>query len=214
MPSPFTLLTNGLGSISPNLGGTYLEIGRAYTLKVKPGSGQVFAGWDMGVNSTAPVLTFLMQPNLTLRANFIPNPYIPAMGTYNGLFYQASGVTHDTSGFFTLKLTSKGVYSGKLYIGGGRYSFTGAVWVDGTSTTVVVRKGLPNLTLNLLVDLANGADRVLGSVTGGGLNANLTGDRLVFDARTLPAPQAGKYTLALLHRAMDRKFRRVTARGR
>src|SRR2546426_5200834 len=39
VPNLFTLLTNGIGTVAPSLGGQNLEIGRAYTLSARPALG-------------------------------------------------------------------------------------------------------------------------------------------------------------------------------
>ena len=51
-------------------------------------------------------LTFLMYTNMILQANFVTNPFLAAMGVYNGLFYPAGGVTEASSGFISAAVTS------------------------------------------------------------------------------------------------------------
>jgi hypothetical protein len=72
VPSPLTLLTNGLGTITlnPVVKSNVLEIGRGYTLTATPGAGCGFVTWDGGLTSTNRILSFLMSSNLMLRANF------------------------------------------------------------------------------------------------------------------------------------------------
>src|SRR5258707_579542 len=69
--SQITLSANGNGSISPNLNGQFLEVGKSYTLTALPASGNAFTNWTGGIPANTAVLTFVMQSNLTLTANFV-----------------------------------------------------------------------------------------------------------------------------------------------
>ena len=77
VPSPFTLVTNGPGTASTNLG-SILEIGKDYTLTALTVPGSVFTNWTGGYTSTNPTLKFMMQSNLVLNMNFvdIQNPTV------------------------------------------------------------------------------------------------------------------------------------------
>ncbi|MDW8308133.1 MAG: immunoglobulin domain-containing protein [Verrucomicrobiales bacterium] len=69
VPSAFTLITNGPGSASTNLGNS-LEIGRDYTLTAVPGPGAVFTNWTGGYTTNHPTIRFRMISNLVLQMNF------------------------------------------------------------------------------------------------------------------------------------------------
>src|SRR5258707_595975 len=69
--SQITLSANGNGSISPNLNGQLLEVGKSYTVTALPASGNAFTNWTGGIAANTAVLTFVMQSNLSLTANFI-----------------------------------------------------------------------------------------------------------------------------------------------
>jgi hypothetical protein len=65
--------TTGNGSVKPDLNGQMLEIGKSYTMTATPATGAVFVDWTYGngeVATNKPVITFTMQPKLTLVANF------------------------------------------------------------------------------------------------------------------------------------------------
>src|SRR6185369_717029 len=76
---PVKLQTNGVGNISGLTNRQPLEIGRGYvvTASVRAGSGYAFVNWTGGTNqgqlsvlSTNLTLSFIMQSNLCLVANF------------------------------------------------------------------------------------------------------------------------------------------------
>ncbi len=198
---PFALITNGIGSVTPSLGGQMLEIGKNHTVTATPGAGQLFINWTGGSTSTNRVLTFTMQTNLMLQANFLPNPFIPRQGTYSGLFYQTNVVAHQSSGFFTLTVSSSGSFSCKLLTAGLKPSAKGAFTFEGFANVSVVRKGLSPLTMSLMLDVTNQTGKVLGTVSDGSWVAALEGDRAVFNSVSNIAPQNGKYTLAFVHQS-------------
>jgi hypothetical protein len=117
-----TVQTNGLGGINPVENGKLLAIGTNYTLTAAAGHNWLFSNWvaSGGENfiSNNPVLSFKMQSNLVLSANFVTNPFLAVAGSYNGLFYQDSGVTQDSSGFISVTIASNsaGAYSAKLLL--------------------------------------------------------------------------------------------------
>jgi hypothetical protein len=70
--TPLAVTVVGNGTVSPDLDGRSLEVGKSYTLTAKPAPGHKFAGWTGGITSSQPRLTFTMQPGLVLEARFIP----------------------------------------------------------------------------------------------------------------------------------------------
>jgi hypothetical protein len=126
----------------------------------------------------------------------MPKLFDPLKGTYTGLFYETNGVSHETSGFFTLTLTTKGSFTGQLLVGGATCKLSGSFDIQGRAQVVVSRSGKTPLTVNLELDLTPGeTHEVQGTVTDGTWTAVLIGDRAVFNAKTNPAPQAGNYTM-------------------
>jgi hypothetical protein len=183
--------TSGQGIVLPNLNGAQLTIGKTYKLKAKADAGQLFAGWN-GADSQSPALTFVMQSNLVLTANFVPNPFLAIKGNYAGLAADTNVVMPESSGYFGLTVTPMGAFSGKLLLAGGHFGFHGQFDSNGKATLPVSRgKLLSPLSLTLHLDLTNGTDRVSGSLTDGAWVSEVGGDRNVFNAQLNPAAQAG-----------------------
>ncbi len=187
-----TVQTNGNGSVSPNYNGQLLEIGRSYSMTATPGAGYLFQNWSGDVQANTAKLTFIMQNNLALQANFVPNQFAAAAGTYNGLFSDDDGVSHESSGFFSAKVTSASKFTGKISMAGKNYSIGGQFNSTGKSTNLVLRAGLNLLTVELDCTVA---DQINGRVTDGNWSATLLADKALFNALTNPAPLAARYTM-------------------
>jgi uncharacterized repeat protein (TIGR03803 family) len=77
LSATLTVRTNGIGSISPNYGGSLLAVGQNYSMTATPGTGFAFTNWTGGTSLPLTFLTngttvaFLMQSNLVLQANFV-----------------------------------------------------------------------------------------------------------------------------------------------
>jgi hypothetical protein len=200
--SMLTVQTNGLGLVSPSLDGKQLEVGRMYRIRAVPGPGQLFSSWSGGVVSQSATLSFTMQTNLVLVANFVTNPFPAVRGVYAGLMANARGVTPDNSGYFSLAVGSSGAFSGHLVAAGRRYGFSSRLNLGGDATISVRRGPTSTLALMLHVDLTNGSDQVVGAVSDGNWTSGVTGDRNVFNSSSNPAQQAGLRSF-VLERAPD-----------
>ncbi|MFO1477402.1 MAG: Ig-like domain-containing protein [Verrucomicrobiota bacterium] len=194
--SPFTLNITGNGTVSPSLSGQLLVVGSSYTLTEKPGSGAVFNGWsrDGSLFSPATKLTFTMQSNLVLNADFVPNPFGPIAGVYQGLFYDTNSLSVANSGLLNGTLKSSGSFSAKISLAGQTLSASGLFLGDGSWSNSIARKNLPPLSLQLQLDLAG--DTLSGTVSDGTWTVPLVAKRNVYSKTNL-APQAGKYTLLI-----------------
>ena len=73
--------TNGQGTITPSYNNQILEIGKSYTMTAAAKTGNIFTNWTYGsggsVATNKAAITFVMQTNLTLTANFY-NPLATA----------------------------------------------------------------------------------------------------------------------------------------
>ncbi|MBI3850257.1 MAG: DNRLRE domain-containing protein [Verrucomicrobia bacterium] len=226
--SPLQVETRGAGTVTPDLTPRPLEIGQVYTLSAVPDVGSVFDGWEAAINSiwekvansNNATLSFVMQSNLTLRANFISNPFSSLLGTYAGLFYDhdTNTIAPESSGVFTLQVGGLGEFSGKLTINGASYSYRGRFNNQRQATLPVLRRQLAPAVLNFYFDPADTAGQIHGTVTVlinvnvtnvvDGTNiitltnilrtAELLGYRSVFQFSSPPAPQAGAYPFHLV----------------
>jgi hypothetical protein len=197
--SEFTLLLGGSttnGTFAQKLKGKVFEPGKRYTLTAAPGKGSVFTGWVSNgvVVSTTPTYSFVLGSNEVLQANFIPNPYIPAVGSYRGLFYVANDASVSNSGSFSAIVTSAGAFSASLALGAVHYSFAGEFNPLSGAAPVksFPRRGLSPITVQLQLDFSGGP--MTGSVSDGTWTAELAANPAIY-SRTNLAPQAGRYTL-------------------
>ncbi|MCX6896629.1 MAG: Ig-like domain-containing protein [Verrucomicrobia bacterium] len=127
VPSPFTLVIAGKGTVSSNWTGTNLEIGRIYRMTMTgPGSGYRFAGWSGGVTASTTSIDFMMQSNLVIQANFadvysptfaITNPAVNMIFS-NSPAVSVSGTVTDNSGAAEV-----------------RYRLNGGAWSVAAGTT-------------------------------------------------------------------------------
>ena len=168
-----------------------LIAGRRYTATAKPGPTNLFSYWSNSVSgfSSNAVLNFPASPDLLLEAHFIPNPWLPNAGTYNGLFLPVAYVSPTNAGFITLQLTAGGKISGKITQGAKQpRSFTGQVDLNGKALIRITAP--PALTLQLIFDLANG--------TADGLVSNAAWQSVFTAGRQAPAAAlVGKHTFAI-----------------
>lgn len=189
--TPLVVRTNGLGSVTPNWNGRSLEIGQVYSLSAKPRAGQVFSSWS-GVPFQGARLNFVMRSNLVLTANFVPNPFPAVKGGYAGLVLNTNAVAPESSGFFQLQVGSLGAFSGHLVLGGIRRTLAGQLSPMGEARLTILRTGRSPIALALSLDLTNGTDQIIGRVTDGNWTSDLSGNRNVFTAMSIPAPQTGR----------------------
>jgi hypothetical protein len=192
----------GAGTVSGQTNGALLEIGVGYTLVATPDPDSLFAGWSGSANSTSATLKFLMDSNLSFTATFVTNRFPFVKGAYSGLFYDPNDVQQISSGFLTMMLGDAGAYSGKLLMNGKSLSVSGTLGAYGFGSNFVSRPGTNPVVLSLSLDLTNGTEQLTGTVSeetpsNTVWTANLMADRAVFNAKTLQAPQAGKYTLII-----------------
>ena len=191
--SSLLLLTSGSGTVTPNLGAQSLTAGKRYSVTAKPAAGNLFIGWSGDLTASSATLNFTLAPGMTLQANFIPSPYIPASGSYTALFAENAGVQAPSAGALTATITRSGAYSGKLRLAGGNYSFGGKMNLQCQSTNRI-KRGTNILTLVMQADQAG---QISGHLAQDAWLAPLQGVRAGYNAKTNPAPQTGRYTMMM-----------------
>lgn len=195
--SALTLITNGVGSITPLTNGALLDVGRSYTVRAATDKAHLFSGWSGFIESTNNPFTFTMQTGFVLQANFRINPFIAVAGVYDGLCYDSETNRHVSAGFLTVKSTELGGFSAKLTLGGVRHSFSGSFASDGTATIALARPGTNVLTVNLAVDLVGESDQITGTISDGSWTTQILCNRVLFNKKSNPAPYAGKFTVVI-----------------
>jgi len=194
--SPFTLGVSGSGTVSPNQNDLLLEVGKSYTITAKPAANNLFSNWVGDVSSSSSKLTFMMQTNMTIQANFITNVFIAVKGNYAGLFYGTNNTTLTNAGYFSASVTPQGAMSAKIMLPIGTVSVSCKLGLDGTFSNTVARSVAGPVQIIGQVDL-NGGDVITGQLTLASQTLDLLANRAVF-SRTAPPPQAGqKYTIAI-----------------
>lgn len=197
--APLTVRTNGFGKFSPNYNNVLLAISNTYTMTATAGKGFIFSNWTANtaaVVTNGAILKFTMESNLDFTANFVPNPFPPAAGTYEGLFYNtnASGVAPAGSGFFSAQVHDDGTFTAKFQQGSKSYSVSSQFSPSGGWSSPAL-KTWGNTAISL--QLALTGEKVLeGGLTNSAWVAALGANRAVF-SKTNPAPQQGAYTLIL-----------------
>jgi hypothetical protein len=119
-PGELTVSISGKGTVSKGFSEPVVEaVGSLVTIKASPASGSVFESWsdaDTGdVLTTGETYTFTMPPVLDLEANFAPNPFLTAKGSYLALL---QGGTYAYSGFAQLTVSSNGSFTATYNLGG------------------------------------------------------------------------------------------------
>jgi hypothetical protein len=180
------------GVVTPDLNGQLLEVGHAYTLKAAPAAGYLFRRWAGDVNSSSATLSFLMRSNLVLTAQCVPNPFLPLIGPYAGLFYETPAQP-ESSGACSLQLGSAGTFTAVVQRGSKRASFAGSFDLEGRCTNTLIVDGRA-WSVELALQLHDPDGLILGRIVVPEWTTALTARRAGFVAKTRPYPYAGTYT--------------------
>ena len=183
----FTLLrtlhvaVDGNGTVSAGfVPSSSRQVGKTVIITATPAPGCVLNGWT-GINISAaaaelPVLSFVMQPNLSLTAHFITNPFTLAItGAFNGLATPGNATmpANDTLGMLqNAVVLSTGSFTSALRIDGlsvplnGKFDTAGIARFGATraKSTSIVRLGKPNLDIGLQLDLSGLTGTITGTV--------------------------------------------------
>lgn len=192
------LVVNGQGTVTPDFGTNTLIFGKEYTITATPSWGNLFKGWTGSVTSSSATVSFVMEPDFSLVANFETNVFYAYKGSFNGLFYgTTNGASAWNSGAFTLTLSDKGAGSGKLKTPTGTYSYTTKFDADGNATATVKRSGYASLTVKFQLTTVDDIQEVVGTIGDGATwGAELLGEKAVYSTKK-PNPLKGTYTMII-----------------
>ena len=203
-PVPLVVEKIGGGKATPDYNTSNLFIGRSYFMTAAPlNTNWIFTNWLAVVDGTTnlasiqPKLSFTMQSNLTLLAQFVSNRFNSAAGKYNGLFL-ADPVRKQNSGFITVKVTGRQTFSATLTVDGDKCSASGVLDISGAVTPPkqILRKSKSPLSLKLQL---NFDDTLSGTVSNAvdGWTATIDADKAVFSLAAPAASYLGKYTVLI-----------------
>lgn len=120
------IVIKGGGTLKPNLNGALLEIGNTYKVTAKPVPGSTFSNWtaNLGAGTNSETISFVMQSNLTLTANFIDhqNPTLTITSPRNAQF--------SSNAVFTVAGTAKDNDS----VANVLYELNGGAWTNAVGT--------------------------------------------------------------------------------
>ena len=198
--SQITVVTNGLGTVTPSYNGWLLQIGKSYTMTAKPTPGYLFTGWKDGAGNIlgmSPTLTFVVQSNTTFQVNFVRSPFLGLVGPFAGLFYDTNNIVLTNSGFFSATVAGLGSFSAKVQLASGASaSFSGTFSADGVFSNSVSAKGTAPLIVQLVLDSVNNG-RITGTIAQFGWTSPVLAVRAPYSLMN-PAPQGSKkYTLVI-----------------
>jgi hypothetical protein len=161
------------------------NLGFLYSITATPKAGSVFDGWTVSnmagtgvtvASAELPKLNFLMQPGLSLTANFRLNPFVPVLiGSFEGLVLPDVGQTPgvETVGHLTATVSSKGGVTGRLRVDGSNLSYAGTLDNSGfarfgttrSKILTIKRNGKADLELELSLDMTGASKQVSGTLT-------------------------------------------------
>jgi hypothetical protein len=143
-----------------------------------------------------------MQSNLTLIVDFVPNPFVPVRGTFNGLFFNTNSPSHTTAGGVVMTLDDKGRMRGTVRMGPRTRKFSSLFSLQQTATvSLPATTKDPALTISLVLDIPSAA--ITGSILFGTNTAPETASALAayrnpFSSKSNPATNNGAYNVALV----------------
>jgi cyclophilin family peptidyl-prolyl cis-trans isomerase len=141
---PFSLSTNGPGTLSTKLNLADIVVGSNYVIKAVPGKGGLFVNWADGTNASInPVDSFVMPNGTQLSANFIANTlpggisftFPTANGNVAATNFSVSGKVASSSGSTTV--------TARIYSKVTDESVTGPMVATGSSTWLTPGIQLP-----------------------------------------------------------------------
>ena len=165
------------------------RVGKTYTLTATAAKGSLFVQLVQQRRRSAGrsgAYFCHAARRLVLQANFVTNPFLPVMGTFQGLFYVTNNLAPQSSGSFNATVTSNGTFTAKLQQGSQSHTFSGQFSFTGQASNSIARPGLSPLTLQLQLGLTDGS--LTGQVSDEALDCGTGGrSRHVFKNKSSPA---------------------------
>lgn len=174
--------------------GSFLMNHRAGYFFVEPGTGFPYPGSESagaGVRLALPSA----QPVSPIRTPTLFSSGVA--GSFGGILENGPAIS---GGLESVILSRTGVLSGLVVIEGKRYRFAGRIGGAGSARVEIARKGLPTIVGDLQLALANGTVdgfQLTGTFAADGINHAIDAQRFPVYTRSAPAPQMGKYTVAM-----------------
>jgi hypothetical protein len=125
----------------------------------------------------------------------VHNGFLLGAGTYAGISSGGS-LTNETAGSLRATMNSKGQFTATLKLLGKNYTLRGTITANSTWQRVFLRPA-PQAPLVVTLHLQAGTRQLSAEIFDGSTTTWIAADRLTYNARTAPAPQAGKYTALL-----------------
>lgn len=170
LQSAIYVSVTGQGKVRPDYNQKSLNLGGNYSMTATPGKGYIFAGWTGGIESDAPMLSFVLTNELFVQAAFVPNPFISVSGKYVGASFTNSFVR--LNGTFTVHVLKNGAYEARIH----GIHFSGTFGVDGTATNLISQNGGVPISVLLQLDL-NGGNVLNATFTQGGSSLEISANK-------------------------------------
>ena len=176
-------------------GGNFLVSYKAGYLLIEPGTGFPYPG-----SEGAGALTRLNVPSSPATSPILApaNFSAAAAGSFGGILNNGGDIS---GGLESIVVSSTGALSGSVVIEGKRYAFTGGMGSDGRAFVVLLRTGLPSIVGDLHLALAASTTdgfQLTGTFSADGTSHAIDAQRFPVFTKTVPAPQRGQYTLAMV----------------
>jgi uncharacterized repeat protein (TIGR03803 family) len=192
--------TRGSVVVKPKRSGNIFPQGEQITLTAKPNKPDfVFAGWEFAGLEGSPSTTtdarttFTMTSSVVATAHFLPNPFPDRKGTFHSLLTAPDG---SAAGILSLKLTANGRFTLRATIGSAKYRLIGEFNGTGAFVGEITQNGASPIPVSLLLNVTATEPDISGTITIDGEELSISGGRSA-GSRNGPAPEAGRYTLAL-----------------
>jgi hypothetical protein len=174
--------------------GNFLVSNRAGYVFVEPGTGFPYPG-----SEGAGTLVRLALPGSPAVSPILTPALFSSgvAGSFGGILENGPAIS---GGLESVVISKTGSLSGTVVIEGKRYKFTGVIGGAGLALVEIRRTGLPSIMGSLQLALANGTVdgfQLTGTFNGDGTTHAIDAQRFPVYTKSSPAPQTGKYTVAM-----------------